>query len=286
MRQDETSYRVFTRQFDKVVLANDLPSRAPPERAWTQFMDDTLEQRTRWELEASRRASVLREVVAADELKNTLITLLIDQSGSMRGERMLLAAAAVDVARAFLVHLGASVEVLGFTTRSWKGGWSRRIWRWTGKRRSPGRLCDLLHIVYADAADRRPGSGTRSLVHMLDPQLLKENVDGEALLWAADRQDQHSRKHKVIVLISDGAPVDDSTLHENGPTYLMDHLQHVVVRLGPTRTLAQLQIGDECESHFELIQKIDTLSEVGPALLSLLSDAVREATAPLRASRA
>ena len=283
MLDSNYSYRIFTRRFDKVVAARELPSRTAPERAWARFMDDTLEQRTAWELVASRHAERLRSVIGANALRDTLVTLLVDHSGSMRGERMLLAAGAVDVARAFLVHLGVSVEVLGFTTRSWKGGWSRRLWRWTGRRKMPGRLCDLLHIVYADAADHRPGSGTRLFVHMLDPQLLKENVDGEAVLWAAERQDAHPHKHKVIVLVSDGAPVDDSTLKENGLAFLMDHLNDVVAQLQRTRTLAQLQIGHEAESCFGLTREVITLSGVGSALLGLLDDALARAhgTGPL-----
>jgi cobaltochelatase CobT len=114
----------------------------------------------------------------------------------------------------------------------------------------------------------------RSLVHMLDPQLLKENVDGEAILWAAARQDCHLHQQKMIVVISDGAPVDDSTLHENGPTFLLDHLREVIARLQPTRTIAQLQIGQEAAVPFPFARKIDTLSDIGTALVGLLSDAL------------
>jgi cobaltochelatase CobT len=194
---------------------------------------------------------------------------------------MLLTAAAVDVARAFLAHLGVGVEVLGFTTRSWKGGWSRRLWRWTGKRKKPGRLCDLLHIIY-EAADcpARPGTGMRSLAHMLDPHLLKENVDGEAILWAASRQEAHPQRHKAIILISDGAPVDDSTLLENGPNFLMDHLQEVVSRLRENCALAQLQIGRESDSVFPRAATVDTLGEVGTALFGLLGDVLVGSAAP------
>jgi cobaltochelatase CobT len=193
----------------------------------------------------------------------------------MRGERMLLTAAAVDVARAFLVHLGISTEILGFTTRSWKGGWSRRLWRWTGKRKNPGRLCDLLHIIYEPAdAPERPGSGIRSLTHMLDPNLLKENVDGEAILWAASRQENHPHRHKVIVVISDGAPVDDSTLLENGPDFLMNHLTEVVSGLRTTRTMVQLQIGERYKSAFPFVARVDTFQEIGTALFGLLSNAL------------
>lgn len=107
---------------------------------------------------------------------------------------------------------------------------------------------------------------------MLDPQLLKENVDGEAMLWAAARQDLQAYRHNVLVVVSDGAPVDGSTLHANGPNFLMDHLREVVARLEETRALAQLQIGDEAESQFSVKRRVNLLSEIGPALLHLLSE--------------
>ena len=198
---------------------------------------------------------------------------------------LLLTAAAVDVASTLLIHLGVKVEVLGFTTRSWKGGWSRRLWRWTGRRKNPGRLCDLLHIVYEAADSRRsPGAGLRSLAHMLDPQLLKENVDGEAILWAATRQDAHPQQHRAIVVISDGAPVDDSTLLANGLNYLMDHLRYVVARLKETRVMAQLQIGREADGVFPLAARIETLDDVGTALIGLLDDVLLEPSATGRVS--
>lgn len=268
-----TPYSVFTRRFDRILPASALRSPGASERAWQIFMDQTLEKRTAWELSGLEHGERLRAAASDERLQDTLVTLLVDHSGSMRGERMLLTAAAVDVARAFLIHLGVRVEVLGFTTRSWKGGWSRRLWRWTGKRKKPGRLCDLLHIVY-EAADSRsaPGTGLRSLVHMLDPQLLKENVDGEAIQWAALRQDAYPQQHKAIIVISDGAPVDDSTLLENGPSFLMDHLRDIVAQLRETHEMAQLQIGREAESVFPRVANIDTLHEIGTALFELIDD--------------
>lgn len=275
-----SEYRVFTHRFDRVIPANTLASSSASERAWNLFMEQTLERRTAWELHSLERSQRLRGAASEQRLKDTLVTLLIDHSGSMRGEPILLTAAAVDVARAFLVRLGVRVEVLGFTTRSWKGGWSRRLWRWTGKRKIPGRLCDLLHIVYEGTdGQRQPGTGMRSLVHMLDPQLLKENVDGEAILWAASRQDQQFHGQKAIVVISDGAPVDDSTLLANGPDYLTDHLNEVVARLRQTRIMAQLQIGREAESPFPLTARVETLADLGSVLFGLLEDVLLGAPA-------
>jgi cobaltochelatase CobT len=281
-----SSYSVFTRRFDKVVSATALTRSSSSERAWAVFMEQTLERRTEWELRGLEHAERVREAVPEGALRDTLVTLLVDHSGSMRGERMLLTAAAVDVARTFLIHLGVTVEVLGFTTSSWRGGWSRRLWRWTGKRERPGRLCDLLHIVYEAAdAPKHPGSGSRSFALMLDPQLLKENVDGEAVLWAASRQDEQRHHRKAIVVISDGAPVDDSTLLANGPNFLVDHLAKVVSELQSAHMLMQLKIGREFESPFKTSATVDGISEIGPALFGLLAEfLVAEETPSLEAS--
>ncbi|MCX5512553.1 hypothetical protein C3941_04340 [Kaistia algarum] len=267
-----SDYRVFTRRFDRVVDAKTLPVSNTTRRAWQTFAERTVERRIAWELLGLEYAAKIISATSAERLNGTHITLLVDHSGSMRGQRMLLAATAVDVAQAFLAHLGVSVEILGFTTRSWRGGWSRRLWRWSGKRWRPGRLCDLLHIVYLTPDRRRaPITGLQSLVHMLDTNLLKENVDGEALLWAASRQDSYGCPRNAIVLISDGAPVDDSTLSANGLHYLMDHLREVVTQLGETRVVAQLQIGDDWESVFPLIAKVKTLDDLGDGLFGLLA---------------
>jgi cobaltochelatase CobT len=276
-----SGYSVFTRRFDKVVSAAALNTSSSTERAWGQFMEQTLERRTAWELRGLEQAERIRAALPDSALRAQLITLLVDHSGSMRGERMLMTAAAVDVARTFLVHLGVDVEVLGFTTRSWRGGWSRRLWQWTGKRKRPGRLCDLLHIVY-EAVDspKLPGTGTRSYALMLDPHLLKENVDGEAILWAASRQEAYQHRRKAIIVISDGAPVDDSTLMENGPHFMMNHLAEVVSGLQTTHTLMQLKIGREFESAFPHVASVDGLGEMGTALFELLSQFLLMAETP------
>lgn len=275
MLYDDDTYRVFTSRFDKVVTVANLRLRSVHERAWTRFMEDTLDFRTGWKAEAIQRIGELPQALSGERFSDTLVTLLVDHSGSMGGAPIRRAALAVDVAREVLIQLGASVEVLGFSTRSWRGGWSRRLWRWTGRRKSPGRLCDLLYLVYIDARDRQFGAGSRSLAHMLNLPLLKENVDGEALLWAAARQDQLGYKRKALILISDGAPVDDSTLSANGSSYLMDHLRFVVAHLAATRVLAQLQFGDEFESEFGLRRRVNELPDIGHALPDLLCDVMR-----------
>ncbi len=264
-------YRVFTQRFDRIIRADQM-SLPVSEAAWTIFLEKTLESRTAWEIHGLERAQHLKNSITENDFKNSLVTLLIDHSGSMRGERMLMTAAAVDVACVFLSHLGVRVEILGFTTRSWRGGWSRVLWKWTGRKKLPGRLCDLLHIIYKEAGShRQSGSSMRSLAHMLNPKLLKENVDGEAILWAVSRQDATAFSRKAIIVISDGAPVDDSTLMENGLRFLTDHLKEVVSTLKPTRVMALLQIGNEAEIEFPITGRVEMLSQIGTDLFDLLS---------------
>src|SRR5262249_36195393 len=133
-----------------------------------------------------------------------------------------------DITQEFLLTLGISCEVLGFTTSQWRGGQSRSQWKWRLRPSRPGRLNDILHIIYKTAADRRTSTASNELRYMLRPDLPKENIDGEALQWAAKRLMMLPQRRKYLVVLSDGAPVDDSTLKANGLTYLSDHLKIVV----------------------------------------------------------
>ena len=160
------------------------------------------------------------------EFRDTVVTLLIDNSGSMRGRPITVAAMSADILARTLERCGVKVEVLGFTTRMWKGGQSRERWIAAGKPANPGRLNDLRHIIYkaADAPWRR---ARKSLGLMLREGILKENIDGEALLWAHNRLVVRGEQRKILMVISDGAPVDDSTLSVNPGNYLERHLREV-----------------------------------------------------------
>ncbi|MCU0732316.1 MAG: hypothetical protein MUE84_12125 [Hyphomonas sp.] len=154
-------------------------------------------------------------------------SLLVDHSGSMRGQRAILATAIVQIVADLWSRLGIRYEILGFTTQSWHGGRSRRKWKWVGRPPKPGRLCDLLHIVYRTIDDTRPGAPW-SVRNLNRSELLKENVDGEAIEWAASRLLGQPEARKILIIISDGAPVDDSTLMANDETYLLRHLRSVL----------------------------------------------------------
>jgi cobaltochelatase CobT len=189
-------YRRFTTKFDVEVHANDIATVLGPlgvedeaalEQGWQALQTGLLAWKTRLHLLAAESAARIRQKISSEERADTAITLLFDQSGSMRGQRMLFAAATADVAQEFLVTLGFRCEILGFTTSQWKGGRSRQLWMRSFKPRNPGRLNDLLHIIYKSADDRRAGAGTWALRQMLRPDLTKENIDGEAVLWAFGR---------------------------------------------------------------------------------------------------
>ena len=176
---------------------------------------------------STRRTRCRYKIERDTEFKDTVVTLLIDNSGSMRGRPISIAAISADILARTLERCGVKVEILGFTTRAWKGGQSREKWLARAARRSPGRLNDLRHIIYkkADEPWRR---ARRSLGLMMREGLLKENIDGEALLWAHERLLARPEDRRILMVISDGAPVDDSTLSVNGGTYLERHLRKVI----------------------------------------------------------
>ena len=176
------------------------------------------------------------------EFRDTVVTLLIDNSGSMRGRPISIAAITADVLARTLERCAVKVEILGFTTRAWKGGEARERWLAEGRPANPGRLNDLRHIVYkgADAPWRR---ARRNLGLMMREGLLKENIDGEALEWAHRRLMGRPEQRKILMVISDGAPVDDSTLSVNPSTYLEHHLREVISMVERRRAVELLAIG-------------------------------------------
>ena len=211
-------------------LANRLQRRllAQQTRAWEFDLDEGL-------LDAGRLSRVVVNPMQAlsykreldMEFRDTVVTLLIDNSGSMRGRPITVAAMCGDILARTLERCAVKVEVLGFTTRAWKGGQSREKWVQEGKPRNPGRLNDLRHIIYK-AADTPWRRARKNLGLMLREGLLKENIDGEALLWAYRRLLVRPEHRRILMVISDGAPVDDSTLSVNPGNYLEKHLREVI----------------------------------------------------------
>jgi len=207
------------------------------------------------------------------EFRDTVVTLLIDNSGSMRGRPITIAAMSTDILARTLERCGVKVEILGFTTRAWKGGSAREKWLSDGKPHSPGRLNDLRHIIYKPADS--PWRHTRSnLGLMLREGLLKENIDGEALLWAYHRLMGRPEQRKILMVISDGAPVDDSTLSANQGNYLEEHLRrviHFIEGKTPIQLLA-IGIGHDVTRYYQRAVTLVDAEELGGAITEKLAE--------------
>jgi cobaltochelatase CobT len=211
-------------------LANRLQRRlmAQQNRAWDFDQEEGL-------LDAARLARVIvapgqslsYKVERDTNFRDTVVTLLIDNSGSMRGRPISIAAISADILARTLERVGVKTEILGFTTRAWKGGQAREAWLADGRPPQPGRLNDVRHIIYKQA-DEPWRRAKKSLGLMMREGLLKENIDGEALVWAHDRLLRRPEERKILMVISDGAPVDDSTLSVNSGSYLERHLRQVI----------------------------------------------------------
>ena len=304
---EDFDYKVFTDRFDEVIsapelcddeeltrlrayldsqltglqgvvtrLANRLQRRlmAQQNRSWDFDQEEGL-------LDAARLARVvvspghsLSYKIERDvEFKDTVVTLLIDNSGSMRGRPISIAAISADVMARTLERCGVKVEILGFTTRAWKGGQSREAWLAEGKPANPGRLNDLRHIVYKQA-DEPWRRARRNLGLMMREGLLKENIDGEALLWAHSRLLARPEDRRILMVISDGAPVDDSTLSVNNAGYLEIHLRKVIdwiERLSPVQLVA-IGIGHDVTRYYKKAVTIMDAEQLGGTIIEQLAD--------------
>ena len=308
---EEGAYRAYTRSFDEEILAEDLCDADELGRL-RQQLDQQLQnlqgvvsklanrlqrrllaQQTRaWDfdleegmLDVGRLARVVvnpllslsykREREA--EFRDTVVSLLIDNSGSMRGRPITVAAMCGDILARTLERCGVKVEILGFTTRAWKGGSSRERWMQDGKPRNPGRLNDLRHIVYkpADAPWRR---ARRNLGLMLREGLLKENIDGEALLWAYRRLINRPERRRILMVISDGAPVDDSTLSVNPGNYLEHHLREVIREIEGRDfvELIAIGIGHDVTRYYRRAVTILDAEELGGTMMKKLAELFEE----------
>ena len=209
--------------------------------------------------------------------RDTVVTLLLDNSGSMRGRPITVAATCADILARTLERCGVKVEILGFTTRAWKGGQSRESWLAAGKTANPGRLNDLRHIIYksADAPWRR---ARKNLGLMMREGLLKENIDGEALDWAHKRLLARPEQRKILMMISDGAPVDDSTLSVNPGNYLERHLRWIIEEIetrSPVELIA-IGIGHDVTRYYRRAVTIVDAEELGGAMTEKLAELFEE----------
>ena len=276
-------------------LANRLQRRllAKQTRSWEFDLDEGL-------LDSGRLSRVVTNPVHAlsykvekeTNFRDTVVSLLIDNSGSMRGRPITVAAMSADILARTLERCAVKVEILGFTTRAWKGGQSREKWLVEGKRANPGRLNDLRHIVYKDA-DRPWRRARKCLGLMLREGLLKENIDGEALLWAHQRLLARREDRRILMVISDGAPVDDSTLSANPSSYLEQHLRAVIdwIEVRSPVELTAIGIGHDVTRYYRRAVTIVDAEQLGGTMLEKLAElfdddtAVRSATPRRRAAR-
>tara|TARA_B100001057_G_scaffold311809_1_gene311838 strand:+ start:3375 stop:5186 length:1812 start_codon:yes stop_codon:yes gene_type:complete len=206
------------------------------------------------------------------EFKDTVVSLLIDNSGSMRGRPITIAALCADILSRTLERCNVKVEILGFTTKNWKGGESREDWNKNGKPHYPGRLNDLRHIVYK-SADSNWRQSKKNLGLMLKEGLLKENIDGEAILWAFSRLKKRKEERKILMVISDGAPVDDSTLSVNSGDFLEKHLKKVVKNIEDNKDfeILAIGIGHDVSRYYKKAIKITDVQELGDVMIKQLS---------------
>jgi cobaltochelatase CobT len=301
------NYKVYTRNFDEELKAEDLcspeelqrlrkhldqlmgPSKTTVSKLAHRLQRFLMAQQNRsWEfnkeegiLDSSRLHKIIIDPLTAlsykiekdTDFKDTSVSILVDSSGSMRGRSMTVAAICADIISTTLERCNVKTEVLGFTTKQWKGGESRKQWMEDGKPENPGRLNDIRHIIFKSAETpwRR---GQKNFGLMLREGLLKENVDGEALIWAHDRLARRQEQRKILMVISDGAPVDDSTLSTNKNNFLDLHLRQVIhsIESHSSVSLIAIGIGHDVTRYYKNAVTIHRAEELGGAMLEQLTD--------------
>ena len=267
-------------------LANKLQRKlmAQQNRAWQFDLEEGM-------LDAARLPRIIIDPMSPLSFKrehdttfrDTVVTLLLDNSGSMRGRPIMVAACCADILARTLERCGVKVEILGFTTKAWKGGQSRESWLAQGKPSTPGRLNDLRHVIYknADAPYRR---ARRNLALMMREGLLKENIDGEALAWAHNRMLARPEQRRILMMISDGAPVDNSTLSVNSGCYLERHLRQVITEIetrSPVELIA-IGIGHDVTRYYKRAVTITDPSELAGAMTDKLVELFDEKAVAVR----
>ena len=299
-------YSIYTSNFDEIIDAKDLVTNEESMRLRNQ-LDNLIKphistigklanrlqrlllakQNTSWNFnleEGILDNSRLHRVIASpgyplsfkqeteNDFKDTIVTLLIDNSGSMRGRSISLAAICADIIGSTLERCQVKTEILGFTTKHWKGGDSKKLWIINGSRSNPGRLNDIRHIIYK-SADNSWRRSRKYFGAMLREGLLKENVDGEALAWSHDRLLKRHEERKILIVISDGAPVDDSTLSANREDFLDNHLREIISKIekdSPVE-LQAIGIGHDVTKYYKNALTINRAEELGEVLLEELS---------------
>jgi len=306
-KKNENDYKVFTKEFDQIEKAENLEEakeilklRNNLDQQLINFKDLIVKlanklqrqlmakQNRSWDFDLEEGlldSSKLPRIIIDPynslsfkkekdlEFKDTVVSLLIDNSGSMRGRPITIAALCADILSRTLERCSVKVEILGFTTKNWKGGKSRETWNKNGKIKNPGRLNDLRHIIYK-SADSQWRQSKKNLGLMLKEGILKENIDGEAIVWAYNRLKKRKEERKILMVISDGAPVDDSTLSVNSGDYLEKHLKKVVkfVENKEDVEILAIGIGHDVSRYYNKAIKITDVQELGDVMIGELSN--------------
>jgi len=307
LRPKESQYKAFSTAFDEVVFADELcepveldrlrsvldkhlqTSQVTISKLANRLQRKLMAQQNRtWEfdleegtLDSSRLTNVIIDPFSPLAFKqekdmkfrDTVVSLLIDSSGSMRGRSITIAAMCADILGRTLERCTVKVEILGFTTRAWRGGQSRELWLQQGKPSQPGRLNDIRHIIYK-SADMPWRRSRRNLGLMMREELLKENIDGEALLWAHSRVVGRDEDRKIMMVISDGLPVDNSTLLVNASNYLEQHLKYAIDQIENHSKveLVAIGIGHDVTHHYRRAVTITDAEQLGDAMTEQLVD--------------
>ena len=317
---NDNFYKVYSNQFDEEISADDLCDAEELTRL-RAYLDKQLsnlqgvvarlanrlqrrlmaQQNRSWDfdleegvLDAARLTRVITDPLHAlsfkaeqdTKFRDTVVTLLLDNSGSMRGRPITVAATCADILARTLERCGVKVEILGFTTRAWKGGQAREKWLGAGKPTNPGRLNDLRHIIYK-SADEPWRRARKNLGLMMREGLLKENIDSEALIWAHNRLLGRQEQRRILMVISDGAPVDDSTLSVNSGNYLERHLRQVIADIegrSPVELIA-VGIGHDVTRYYKRAVTIIDAEELGGAMTEKLAELFEETTAQKKPAR-
>ena len=303
----DQKYKFYTKEFDEIIVAEDLESEEELFRL-RQNLDQQLlqlksfisklanklqrkllaKQNRSWDfdleegtLDTSKLSRIIIDPLNSlsfkkekeTEFKDTLVTILIDNSGSMRGKPISVAAICADILSRTLERCSVKVEILGFTTKHWKGGSSRELWMKNDKPKSPGRLNDLRHIIYK-SADTPWRLAKKNMGLMLKEGLLKENIDGEALKWAFEKMSKRKEERKILMVISDGAPVDDSTLSTNSSDFLETNLKNTVqwIENKSNVELLAIGIGHDVTRYYKKAIKITDVQDLGDVMINQLTD--------------
>ena len=305
--EKEKKYKIYTDQFDEVIKAENLETKEELERLRATLDQQLLQlksfvsklanklqrrllakQNRSWDfdleeglLDSSKLTRLIIDPLNSlsfkkekeTEFKDTLVTILIDNSGSMRGKPISVAAVCADILARTLERCSVKVEVLGFTTKHWKGGSSREKWVTNEKPKFPGRLNDLRHIIYK-SADTPWRQSKNNIGLMLKEGLLKENIDGEALRWTFNKMKKRKEERKILMVISDGAPVDDSTLSTNANDYLEIDLKNIVnsIEKFSSIELLAIGIGHDVTRYYKRAVKITDVHDLGDAMINQLTD--------------